>query len=383
MSAALVVAREDDVAEALELARALHSRVEVMKLPNRYRASTSTYLTPKWLELAKRRLKGERIDKVYIYDVLSPRHVSHLMKELGVTVEDRVMLILGVLAEHAGSKEAKIQVEMARLRHQIPLLRDWINRAKLGELPGFLGPGGYAVDAYYAHVRRRVSKLRRELERLRRIRDRERAKREESGLVHVAIAGYTNAGKTTLFNALTGESKATGPELLTTTSTKAKMVPVDGRKVVFIDTIGFIKDIPPEIVEAFYATLREISSSSVVVLVMDVSDRDDAFRIKLKESLKILVNIGYVGRPLVVALNKLDLVDPDDIARLKSLVESEVSPDVWPYETVEISALRGLNLAEFKRVLLDVLENSETVQRAPRAKGQAEGPGEATLLRRS
>ncbi|MEM1527502.1 MAG: GTPase [Sulfolobales archaeon] len=363
MSSALIIAREEDVAEALELARVLYSRVEVVKLPNKYRVSTSTYLTPKWLKLVKDKLREGRFDRAYIYDVLSPRHVSYLIKELKILVEDRVMLILSVLAEHAGSKEAKIQIEMARLRHQIPLLRDWINRAKLGELPGFLGPGGYAVDAYYTHVRKRVSKLRKELEKLRKIKDYERGKREERGLVHVAIVGYTNAGKTTLFNALTGENRATGPELLTTTSTKAKMVSLGELKVVFIDTVGFIKDIPPEIVEAFYATLKEISTSSAVVLVMDVSDKEDIFRVKLKESLKILVNIGYVGRPLIVALNKLDLADVHSVTKLKSLVEPELSRELWPYRIVEISALKGINLDGLKCALLDVLKDSEAIIR--------------------
>ncbi len=369
MSSVLLVARERDLAEALELARTVHGSVEVVRLPDRYRASTSTYLTPKWLEVVRRELEGGRYEKVYVYDTLSPRHVSHLMKELRVPVEDRVMLILAVLAEHAGSREAKMQIEMARLRHQIPLLRDWINRAKLGELPGFLGPGGYALDAYYAHVRKRMSRLRRELERLRRIRERERARREEAGLVHVAIAGYTNAGKTTLFNALTGESRATGPELLTTTSTKAKMVPIDGLRAVFIDTIGFIRDIPPEIVEAFYATLREISSASAVVLIMDASDGEDVFRVKLRESLKILTNIGYVGKPLLVTLNKLDLVDSSRIARLRELAESEVRSDLWPYRVIGISALRRVNLDSLKSALLDVLGNA-------RALPQTGGPGE-------
>ncbi|MCS7099512.1 MAG: GTPase [Sulfolobales archaeon] len=357
MTAALVIARTEDLAEALELARVLHSRVEVVELPDRYRASTSAYLTPKWLRIIREKVGDGNYDKVYIYDTLSPRHVSHLMKELKVVVEDRVLLILGVLAEHAGSKEAKIQIEMARLRHQIPLLRDWINRVKIGELPGFLGPGGYAIDAYYSHVRRRIGRLRRELERLRRVKDYERTRRVEAGLIHVAIAGYTNAGKTTLFNSLTGESRATGPELLTTTSTKAKMVPIGGLRVVFIDTVGFIKNIPPEIVEAFYATLREISTSSAVILIMDSSDEDRGFYVKLRESLKILVNIGFVGRPLIVALNKIDLVDSGKVAKLKSLVNSEVDRGMWFYRVVEISALRGTNLDLLKKALLEVLES--------------------------
>ena len=364
MTSVLLVAREEDAPEALELARTLHSRVDVVRLPNRYRPSTSTYLTPKWIELVKKRMEEQRYDKLYVYDVLSPRHVSHLMRELGTYVEDRVMLILDVLAEHAGSKEAKIQVEMARLRHQLPLLRDWVNRAKLGELPGFLGPGGYAVDAYYAHVRRRLGRLRRELERIRRVKEYERARREEAGLVHVAIAGYTNAGKTTLFNAVTGESRATGPELLTTTSTKAKMVPLDGLKVVFIDTIGFIRDVPPEIVEAFYATLREISTASAVILVLDSSDGVEAFNMKLRESLKILVRIGYIGKPLVVALNKIDLIDSSDLRELEAGVAEAVDSSLWTYRVVGISALKRINIDELLSAVVGVLRIARPSPRA-------------------
>ncbi len=358
MTRALLVVREDDLGEALELARVVHGSVDVIKLPSRYRPSSSTYLTPKWVGLVKEKLENGTYDKVYIYDVLIPRQVSHLMRELGVLVEDRVLLILDVLAEHAGSKEAKIQIEMARLRHQLPLIRDWINRSKLGELPGFLGPGGYAVDAYYTHVRRRISRLRRELEKIRRIKDSERAKREERGLIHVAIVGYTNAGKTTLFNSLTGERRATGPELLTTTSTKAKMVPINGLRAVFIDTIGFIRDIPPEIVEAFYATLKEISTSSAVILLLDSSDSEELFSMKLVESLKILTKIGYVGRPLLIALNKTDLVSEDQVLRYKSKVLAEVDGNMWRYKVVEISALMRTNLELLKKALIELLESS-------------------------
>jgi len=358
LTRALLVVREDDLGEALELARVVHGSVDVIKLPSRYRPSSSTYLTPKWVGLVKEKLENGTYDKVYIYDVLIPRQVSHLMRELGVLVEDRVLLILDVLAEHAGSKEAKIQIEMARLRHQLPLIRDWINRSKLGELPGFLGPGGYAVDAYYTHVRRRISRLRRELEKIRRIKDSERAKREERGLIHVAIVGYTNAGKTTLFNSLTGERRATGPELLTTTSTKAKMVPINGLRAVFIDTIGFIRDIPPEIVEAFYATLKEISTSSAVILLLDSSDSEELFSMKLVESLKILTKIGYVGRPLLIALNKTDLVSEDQVLRYKSKVLAEVDGNMWRYKVVEISALMRTNLELLKKALIELLESS-------------------------
>lgn len=365
MTRALLVVREDDLDEALELTRILHDSVDVVKLPNRFKPSTSTYLTPKWVELIKEKLENGTYDKVYIYDVLIPRHVSYLMKELGVAVEDRVMLLLDVLAEHAGSKEAKIQIEMARLRHQLPLIRDWINRSKLGELPGFLGPGGYAVDAYYTHVRRRISRLRRELEKIRKIKDSERARREEKGLIHVAIVGYTNAGKTTLFNSLTGEKRATGPELLTTTSTKAKMVPINGLKVVFIDTIGFIKDIPPEIVEAFYATLKEISTSSAVILLLDSSDREELFEMKLIESLKILTKIGYVGRPLLIALNKTDLVSEDQVLKYRNKVLAKVDENLWRHRVVEISALRRTNLELLKKALIELLEDSNINRMKP------------------
>jgi len=353
---ALLVVRRSDRVEAEELARVLYRELEVVELPDNYRASPSTYLTPKWVSEIRKILDSGSFSKVYVYDVLSPRHVSYLMKELKVSVEDRVMLILDVLAEHAGSKEAKIQIEMAKLRHQLPLIRDWVRRVKLGELPGFLGPGGYAIDTYYTHVRRRIAKLKRELERIRRVKDIERIRREERGFKHVAIAGYTNAGKTTLFNKLTGENRATGPELLTTTTTKAKMVPIGNSKTVFIDTIGFIRDIPPEIVEAFYATLKEISTASAVILMLDSSDSEEAFSMKLRESMRILVRIGYVGKPLIVALNKVDLVQEEYVRKLGELVERELRGGLWSYRIVPISALKGVNIDLLKKVLEEVLE---------------------------
>ncbi|HDN76223.1 MAG TPA: GTPase HflX, partial [Acidilobales archaeon] len=281
------------------------------------------------IERIKSELGNGVSTKLIIYDELKPRHKVNLMRELGIEVLDKIELILQIFALHAGSKEAKLQIEMARITHQLPLIKEWIRRAKLGELPGFLGPGAYAIDTYYKHMKRRLAKIKRELAELRDRRSRERERRRRFGWPQVAITGYANAGKTTLFNTLTNESKPVGPEMFTTLTPKAKGAYLDATKdvkVIFVDTVGFIKDIPAEVIEAFYATLEEVSTADLAILVIDSSEPSFMVADKVRTSLKTLLKIGYIGKPLIIALNKIDLLKSDElydiITKIKEMVSS-------------------------------------------------------------
>ncbi len=311
------------------------------------------------LEEIKKLIEEHEIKKIIVFDVLKPRQVIGLMRELKIDVMDKVQLILEIFALHAGSREAKLQIELARLRHELPLIRDWIRRAKLGELPGFLGPGGYAVEAYYRFVQRRITKIRRELEELRKRRQREREKRRSRGLPHIAIAGYTNAGKTSIFNVLTKLTKPTGPEMFTTLSPKAASTIINGRKVILVDTVGFIRDVPVEVIEAFYATLEEIVEADTVLLVIDISEEPDIMVDKVENSIKIMKELGVMGKPVVVAANKVDLVG-DVNSRIHILEEVSRANYEYIVDVVPVSAKTKFNIDALRDALWRALNSRST-----------------------
>ncbi|GAB6148392.1 GTPase HflX [Stetteria hydrogenophila] len=338
-AAYLVIPRRDegDLEEAIALAETAGYRItRIWK--TRYLNRLGRGLIE---EIARHALE-ERPDKIIFYGDLQPSTYFRLVKESRTPVIDRVQLILEIFARHAGSREAKLQIEMARIRHEIPLVREWIRRSKMRELPGFLGPGGYAIDAYYRHLTSRLARLRRELEALRRIRRVRLESRRAAGLKHVSIVGYASAGKTTLFNRLTGLSKPVGPEYFTTLHPKHASITLKGERVVVSDTVGFIRRVPPEVIEAFYSTLEEIAYSDAVVFVVDVSEEPSRVREKMLSGFETLARIGAVGMPVIVAANKIDASTPLLAESLR--VAEEVAAEHADGSVVPISARRGVNI---------------------------------------
>ena len=356
----LIVALNEDIDEAKTLVETLGLNVVDEIIIKGKRVDTNFYLSKGKLNLLKELIARNNISKVYIYDELKPRHIINLMKELKVSVTDRIGLILEIFALHAGSREAKLQIEMLRLKHELPLIKEWIRRTKLGELPGFLGPGGYATDAYYYSVRRRYARIKDELLKLRERRSLERVKRSSYGYPQVAISGYTNAGKTTLFNVLTNESKPVGRGMFTTISPKVKGALISDRKVIFVDTVGFIRKVPAEVIEAFYATLEEIAESNLTIVLLDSTETLNIITDKLKASLEILSRIGYVGKPIIVALNKIDVISSkEDLNSKIEAVEDFLDSNYrWGWRVIPLSALKEINLDLLKKCILDFIEMS-------------------------
>jgi GTP-binding protein HflX len=313
----LIIPREiiDQLDEALALCETAGYRVERV-IKTRYRNRVGKGL----IEEISNTIEDD-VDTIIFYGTPSPSTVFQLMKKTGKRVIDRVQLILEIFAEHAGSREAKLQIEAAKVKHEIPLVREWIRRSKLGEMPGFLGPGTYAIDAYYRHLTSKLARIRRELERLRRLRDLRRRSREKLGYIHVSIVGYASAGKTSIFNLLTGEKKPVGREYFTTLHPKHKHVARRDAGIILVDTVGFIRDIPPEIIEAFYSTLEEITYSDIIVFVVDVSDPSNVMKEKILSGYEIMARIGAIGKPVIIAANKIDLVDGTRIPQIMSMLE--------------------------------------------------------------
>lgn len=354
---AILILRSDDADSAGEaLAIAREAGFDIKEVVYVKRVHSGCYLGPGTIEKIRKSLNGNGLKKICVYDELKPRHVACLMKELNAEVVDKVMMILNVFQNHAGSREALLQIEIARLRHQLPLLRDWVRRAKLRELPGFLSLGRYAIDVYYRYATKRIAKLSRELEKLREVRARERESRRSRGFAHVAIVGYTNAGKTTLFNALTNLVKPTGTEMFTTLSPKSYLVRVCGHSAILVDTIGFIKNIPVGIIEAFKAVLEEISTADAIMLVVDGSRDLSQIENELRTAFSILKDIGCTSKPLVAVLNKVDLVS-EQLDRRIELVRSLVAEYGAPLiDVVPVSALKRINIGNLKEALCRAVE---------------------------
>ncbi len=265
--------------------------------------------------------KAEKYDavKIIIEPALPPSQKLRIIKGTGREVLDRVAVILELFDMHAGSMEARLQIELARMRHTLPLIREIVNQAKRGEMPGFLAGGAYAVDKYYLYMKRKIASTRRKLEEIRRKRDVTRKRRKALGRPTIALVGYANAGKTTIFNRLTGYKKPVGDKLFTTLTPKTgRMAEKTG--AFLIDTVGFIIDVPPTIIEAFYSTLEEIVYADALFFIIDSSENWETVLTRIKEGAKTLSNIDSLYKPVYFVLNKIDLIDKIRLKRLEDNV---------------------------------------------------------------
>ena len=281
-------------------------------------------------------------DKVVFANRLSPSQAYNLWKELRVEVIDRWQLVLEIFEKRAHSREAKLQVELASLQYEVPLVKEAIRRIKLGDRAGFKGMGEYQTRQYLKHIRYRMGKIRKELERIRADREVKRKRREEVGFVLLALAGYTNAGKSTLLNALAGEDIEARDQMFTTLDTTTRRFRLSGKRVLVTDTVGFIDGLPPFIVEAFHSTLEEIVKADVILLVLDVSEPWGEIRRKFLASLNVLRELKALDKPMVVVLNKVDLTGEEDVKdkaeRIERIIEER---GVNVSRVVSISAKLG------------------------------------------
>ncbi|ASJ01991.1 GTP-binding protein HflX [Thermococcus profundus] len=282
-------------------------------------------------------------DKVIFANRLTPSQAYNLWKELKVEVMDRWQLVLEIFEKRAHSKEAKLQVELASLQYEVPLVKEAIRRIKLGDRAGFKGMGEYQTRQYLKHIRYRMGKIRKELERVRADREVKRKRREELGFILIALAGYTNAGKSTLLNALARENVEARNQMFTTLDTTTRRFKLGRKRVLVTDTVGFIDNLPPFIVEAFHSTLEEIVKADVLLLVLDSSEPWGEIRRKFLASLRVLRELKSLDKPMVVVLNKIDLTSEEDVNdKAERILElsREMAPNVRA--VVKTSAKMGL-----------------------------------------
>ncbi|WP_461865091.1 GTPase HflX [Thermococcus sp.] len=278
-------------------------------------------------------------DKVIFANKLTPSQAHNLTKELGIDVIDRWQLVLEIFEQRAHSKEAKLQVELASLQYEVPFVKEAIRRIKMGDRAGFKGMGEYQTRQYLRHIRYRMGRIRKELERVKADREVKRKRREEVGFILIALAGYTNAGKSTLLNTLAGEEIEARDQMFTTLDTTTRRFRLGGKKVLLTDTVGFIDNLPPFIVEAFHSTLEEIVKADVVLLVLDASEPWGEVKRKFLASLRILRELKTLDKPLIVVLNKIDLTGAEDVEDKRRMIRALAEERGIPiFDVASISA---------------------------------------------
>jgi GTP-binding protein HflX len=305
--------REDPLTELKELLRTAGVATAGEMTQARTAPDPDRYLGRGKLAELKREIAAADANLVAVDDELVPRQERNLEQELGVPVIDRTAVILDIFADHAHTAEGKLQVELAQLEYNLARMRGlWTHLERLGGGIGTRGPGESQIETDRRLARDRITSLRRRLERLERNRAVMRAERERAVMPTAALAGYTNAGKSTLLNALTGAGVGVGERLFHTLDPTTRAFTHEGRRILLTDTVGFIRKLPHALVEAFKATLEETVLADLILHVVDGSEPEEERADSISAADVVLAEIGADASPRLLVMNKVDLLDDED-----------------------------------------------------------------------
>jgi len=333
------VNEEEELAELRELLRSAGVSPAGELVQRRAAPDSRTYVGKGKLEELKRRFAEAKAESLVVDDELDPGQQRRLEDALSTRVVDRTQLILDIFAQHARSSEGKLQVELAQLEYNLPRMRGlWQHLERLGGGIGTRGPGESQLETDRRLARRRISLLRRRLRELERRRAVQRRERRDSATPVVALAGYTNAGKSTLLNALTDADVSVDDRLFETLDPTTRALVHEGRRYLVTDTVGFIRRLPHELVEGFAATLEETLLADLVLHLADASQSDERLDETIAAVESVLREIGARELPVELVLNKIDAVDPLHRRRLAAR---------FP-EALQISARTGEGLDDLR-----------------------------------
>ncbi|MGZ4167503.1 MAG: GTPase HflX [Solirubrobacteraceae bacterium] len=351
---ATVPAGEDDhLAELEELLRTAGVASAGKMLQRRDQPHPNTYLGAGKLDELKNEIAAADANLVACDDELSPRQERNLEAALGIPVIDRTAVILDIFASHAHTAEGKLQVELAQLEYNLARMRGlWSHLERLGGGIGTRGPGETQIETDRRLARDRIAALKRRLAHVRSTRSVMRAERERAHLPQIALAGYTNAGKSTLLNALTGATVPVRDRLFHTLDPTTRVLRAGGRDYLLTDTVGFIRKLPHQLVDAFGATLEETRRADLILHVADASVDEEELAAMTSAVDDVLHEIGADEAPRLLVLAKADRIDDERRAEL-----SHRHPDAMLVSAVSgegIPALIDRIAVEFARRLSDV-----------------------------
>jgi GTPase len=307
----------DSLLELEELAVSAGGRVEGAMLQVRDALDPATLVGQGKLDEIRVQAQSRHVPLIIVDHDLTPVQLRNMEKITGCRVIDRTQLILDIFATHARTREGQLQVELAQLNYLLPRLTGRGEAlSRLGGGIGTRGPGEQKLETDRRRIRERVRKIQESIETVRRQRATRRRARQAVPLGMIALVGYTNAGKSTLFNALTHAGVLTSSKMFATLDPTIRAIRLPSRRRVLIsDTVGFIRDLPPDLIAAFRATLEEAQEAALIVHVTDISDPQHAEHDA--EVVKVLESLGVAGRPRVHVFNKIDRLPPEDLATMQ------------------------------------------------------------------
>jgi len=289
------------------------------------------------LEELKAFIEANQIDVVIVNDELSGSQIKNMEDILGVKIVDRTCLILDIFARRARTRESKLQVELAQLKYRLPRLVGLGGQlSRLGGGIGTRGPGETKLETDRRHIQDRIKAIEKKLSKIERHRNLYRQRRAKNRVPVISIVGYTNAGKSTLFNALTKAKSYVEDKLFATLDTSARrLILSSGRQAILVDTVGFIRDLPHDLVEGFKSTLEEVRYSDLLLHVIDITSPDMDEKIRVVE--KVLSELDAIDIPRLDVFNKIDLVETGSIVNNK--------------RAIYVSAKTGIGLEALKEAI--------------------------------
>ncbi len=340
----------ESLEELKELVRAVDGKVLGYITQKRSEPDVRYYVGAGKVKEIKEVCEGINADTVIFDAFLTPSQVSSLEKEIGRRVLDRTDLVLEIFSRRVRTKTAKLQVELAKLTHELPrLYGKGKELSRLGGGVGTRGPGEQEAEIKRRWIKKRIQQIKEELEDIKRQRREQRKRRErfvdDVKVIKVALVGYTNVGKSSLLKAITGRDTFVADMLFATldTKTSTRFIFPDV-KVLITDTVGFIRKLPPELIESFKATLEEVQEADIILHVIDISDKNWLDKVKTVQ--QILADLGADNKPVIYVFNKVDL-----IVKSEEEVKYLTQPAFMESRSVVVSANKGWGIKE----LLDTI----------------------------
>lgn len=349
MKKVVIFSISEDTEEIRALLQTLGMEVIKEFVQNKSRPHRESFLGPGKIEEILKEMEEIDVDFIVVNGVLKPSQHHFLEMKFQMECVDRTGVILRIFTDHAHTPEAIDQVTLAKLRYELPFLREWIHKSKSGDRPGFLSGGAYATDVYFEHAKTHARRIEANLLDVSKKREITRTRRREKGYSLVSLAGYTNAGKSALMNKLCNAGVEVDDRLFSTLSTTTRRISGIKGNILMSDTVGFIRDLPPDLINAFNSTLEEIFDADLILLIFDASESDDVVKSKLSTSLKILLP-KIENRSIVVIGNKIDLVSQESREGVIVLVK----PIIQSYDLILVSSVSGEGFDSLRERILTV-----------------------------